>query len=550
MENFYATDLASIKEQLKTFFTSQDELKDFDFEGSAITELLNLLSYVVQYQNLYLNFNSSELFMSTAELDDNVYKIANTLNYIPRRKSAAYVEVQLQRTEAVTIIIPKYSTWTLGSLSLTNLDDITINDGSVYAVRLYEGTVEMETFESDGSDFQTYDLAEREDIDDEQLHVYVDDPDGIGGYIVSTVEWENINTEPIDVGGKGYYIHYFDVMKIKFDNGNLYEKPAVDSRVRVIYLKTSGSTVNGSTGTITLTDTAVANRDKMTVALTSTLKNGTDEESVEGIKLRAPQFYTTLNRAITEADYNILIKRYPDYDIFYDAIVWGGEQEYLDQNGLMQETTVTKDLGHIYVSALMSNYDHLDTTEQSDLLAYLEKFKIITLFLKFMYPSVINLTPTVDIKYASTLDLDLTSVEDQINEHLAENNGFGKTFYLSEIVGFVDDLSDVVYTTVDYATTVSVVNETHKVVRLGNAVTAGSITGTVNGHAISDDGAGNIEWNSTTVGNINYATGFVTLDQDFGVTTYEFGFTYADKSNLAFDRETFLKHGDITLGIL
>lgn len=550
MQEFYQTDLESVKEQLVEFLGRQDELKDFNFEGSAITELLNLFAYTIQYQNLYLNFNSSELFMNTAELEDNVYKIANTLNYIPKRKSAAYIEVQLQRTEAVTIVIPKYSTWTLGSLNLTNLDDITINDGSIYAVRLYEGTMETETFVSDGTDFQTYDLSEREDIDDENIFVYVDEPDGAGGYIVSTVEWENINTEPIDVGGKGYYIHYFDVMKIKFDNGNLYEKPGVDDRVRVIYLKTSGSTVNGSTGTITLTDTSVANRDKMTATPTTTLKNGTDEESVDAIKTRAPQYYTTLNRAITESDYNILLKKYPSYDTFHSGIIWGGEKEYVDQNGLLQETTPTKDLGHIYISALKSDYAHLDSTEQSDLEAYLEKFKIITLFFEYMYPSIVNVTPTVSISYESTLDLDLTSVEDQINEYLAAKDGFGKSFYLSDLVRFVDDLSDVVYTTVTYATSVTVYNETHKVVRLGNAVTPSSIGGMINGFAISDDGAGNLTWNATGVGIINYSTGFITLDQDFGVSSYDITFTYADQSNLSFEKETFLKHGDITLNIL
>ena len=550
MQEFYETDIESIKDQLKTFFARQDELRDYNFEGSAITELLNLMAYTIQYQNLYLNFSSSELFLDTAELEDNVYKIANTLNYIPKRKAAAYIEVNVQRTEAVTIVIPKYSTWTLGSLSLTNLEDITINDGSVYSIRLYEGTVETETFTSDGADFQTYDLAEREDIDNDNVFVYVDSPDGAGGYIVSTVQWENINTEAIDTGGKGYYIHYFDVMKIKFDNGSLYEMPAEDDRVRVIYLKTSGATVNGSTGTITLTDTNVANRDKLTATPTTTLKNGTDEESIEAIKLRAPQFYTTLNRAITEDDYNILLKRYSGYDNFHSGIIWGGEQEYLDQNGLLQETTVTKDLGHIYISALNSDYSHLDSTEQTDLQDFLEKYKIITLFFKYMYPSIINLTPTVNIKYESTLDLDLTSIEDQINTYLLSNNGFSKTFYLSDLIRFVDDLSDVVYTTITYSTSVTVQNETHKVVRLGNAVSPSSIGGVINGFAISDDGAGNLEWNATTVGSINYSTGFITLDQDFGVTEYDITFTYADTSNLSFDRETFLKHGDITLNTL
>lgn len=550
MENYYQTDIESIKEHLIAFFQTQDEFKDYNFEGSAITELLNLMAYTVQYQNLYLNFTGNELFLETAELEDNVYKIANTLNYIPRRKSSAYIEVNIQRTSAVSIIIPKYSTWTLGSLNLTNLDDITINNDDVYSIRLYEGTIETETFVSDGTDFQTYELSYRENIDNENLYVYVDEPDGLGGYIVSTVEWENINKENIAAGEKGYYIHYFEKMNIKFDDGNLYEKPTEDSRIRIVYLYTNGSTVNGSTGNIELTDTNVLNYTELSATPTTILKNGTDEESTEGIKLRAPQYYTTQNRAITKNDYNVLLKAYSKYDTFHSGIIWGGEEEYVDQSNLLQESTPTKDLGHIYISALKSDYGYLDTTEQADLIDYLENYKIITLFLKYMHPSIINIIPTVNINYESNLDLDLNSIENEINEYNTSKDGFEKNFYLSDLIRFVDNLSDVVYTTITYTTSVTVYNETHKVIRLDNAVEANSIGGTINGFAISDDGAGNLEWNSITVGEINYSTGFITLDQDFGVTTYDITFTYSDQSNLSFDRETFLKHNDITLNTL
>lgn len=550
MEQFYETDIESVKNQIITFFQAQDEFKDYSFEGSAITELLNLMAYTVQYQNLYLNFNSNELFLSTAEIEDNVYKIANTLNYIPKRKSSAYIEVNLQRTSAVTIVIPKYSEWTLGSYSLTNLEDITINTGSVYSVRLYEGTVETENFVSDGTDFQTYALSEREDIDNDNIFVYEDEADGVGGYIVSTDEWENINKNNLSTGEKGYYIHYFDVMNIKFDNGNLFQKPTEDNRIRIIYLKSGGLAVNGSTGTITCSDINVANRTEMTVTPTTTLKNGTDEETIESIKERAPQFYTTQNRAVTETDYNVLLKTYSSYDIFHSGIIWGGEKEYIDQNNLQQETTQTKDLGHVYISALKTDYTHLDSNEQTDLLTFLERFKIITLFYKYMYPSIVNIIPTINIKYLSNLDLDLVGIESQINTYLTATDGFEKSFYLSDLIRFVDNLSDVVYCTITYTTSVTVYNETHKVIRLGQAVDASSISGTINGHAITDDGIGGLDWNSISVGTINYTTGFITLDQDFGVTSYDIVFDFTDQSNLTFEKEMFLKHNNITLNIL
>jgi hypothetical protein len=490
------------------------------------------------------------LFLSTAELADNVYKSANTLNYIPKRKTSPYIQVNLQRTSAVSIIIPKYSTWTLGSLNLTNMDDISITTDSVYSVRLYEGTIETETFTADGSDFQTFELAEREDIDNEFIFVYVDEPDGAGGYIISTDEWENINKKNLATGSKGYYIHYFESMYIKFDDGNLFEIPEDDDRVRIIYLKTNGDTYNGSTGTVTLTDTGVANREHLSATPTTTLRNGADEESINAIKTRAPQFYTTQNRAVTENDYNILLTTYGQYDTLHSGIIWGGEKEFVDGDGDVQESGATLDLGRIYISALKSDYAWLDATEQNDLETFMENYKMITLFFTHMYPTILNIKPTVNIKYLSNIDLDLTSVEDQINAYLTARDGFEKSFYLSDLIRFVDNLSDVVYTTVTYATTVSVYNEDHKVIRLNGEITPNSISGTINGHLLVDDGATHLTWNSTTVGSVNYSTGFITLDQDFGVSEYEFGFTYVDTSNISLEREMFMKHNNITLGIL
>ena len=550
MKNYFETDLEGIKNQLIIFLQTQDTFKDYNFDGAAINNLLNILAYVTQYQNLYLNFVSNELFLPTAELEDNVYKGSNTLNYIPKRKAASYIDVTLQRTESVNIIIPKYSIWTMGSLLLTNLEDISISDDLVHNVSLYEGTFITETFISDGTDFQLYELANRESIDDNNFFVYVDSPDGLGGFIASPDRWINANIEGFNTGDNAYYVQYFEKMSIKFDDGKLFAIPQQDDRVRVVYLNTLGADANGSNGTITLTDTNVTNRDKLNIVAASTLRNGVNEESVTSIKSRAPLFYTTQNRAVTERDYNILFSKYSYYDIFHSGIIWGGEKEFIDQSQQLQESTQIKDLGHIYISAIKSDYSYLDAGEISDIIDYLSKFKIITLFFKFMHPTFINIKPTVSIKYNSVLDLNLTSIEEQINEFLQDNDGYEKNFYLSDVIRFVDNLNDIVYCTVDYDTSITVYNEAHKVIRLMHAVVPGSVTGTVGGFTLEDNGIGGMTWDSVLIGDINYSTGFITLDQDFGVESYELDFEYVNKNALNFDRESFLKHNNITLTIL
>ena len=548
MKNYFETDLEGIKEKLKTFIKSQNEFKDYNFDGSGINLHLSLLAYVIQYQNLYLNFNSNELFPPTAQIKDNVYKHANTLNYIPKRKSASYVDVTLQRTSIVNIVIPKYSTWSLGGLNLTNLEDIIINDSFVKNVRLYEGIIETEFFYSNGSTNQEYELIEREAIDNDNLFIYVDDPDGLGGYVTSTDRWVCANFEDFNIADKAYYIQYFEKLKIQFDDGNLFKTPTVDQRIRVIYLKTNGAIVNGSSGIVTLISD-ILNGSELSITAVGGLKNGINEESIESIKKRAPLFYTTQNRAITENDYNILLTKYSKYDSFHSCIAWGGEKEYIDQNGKLLEITINKDVGHIYFSALKDDYTYLDQSEIDDLLFFMNKYKIITLFLKFMHPTFINIMSNVTVRYNSVLDLNLTSIETQINDFLKSNDGYKKHFYLSDVVRFVDNLQDIVYCVVDYSTSVTVYNEYHKVIRLQHSVVPGSINGIINSHNITDNGSV-LRWNSIDVGEINYATGFITLNHDFGVESYNFNFEYVNKNALTFEKETFLKHSNITFNTI
>lgn len=550
MENFYPTDLATIKDQLITFFKKQNEFKDYNFEGSGITEIMNLLAYSIRYHNMLSNFSSSELFLKTAQIENNVYKKANTLNYIPKRKSASYINLNINRTGAVSIVIPKYSVWELGSLTLTNISDIIISNDNIQNINLYEGEIVTETFISDGSNFQTIELSYREEIDNENIYVFVDEPDGVGGYILSSDEWLNINTNNIAVGSKGYYINYFETMQLKFDDNTLYEKPQEDYQIRVIYLKTSGSSVNGSTGNIQLTDAAVVNKEYLNISDVDILRYGTDEESIEAIKLRAPQFYTTQNRAVTEQDYNILLETYSKYDNFHSGLLWGGEKEYIDQNSRLTETELTKDLGHVYISLINSDYSYLEQSQIDDFTEYLNKYKFITIFFRFLNPVFLNIKPIVNIKYKSNINLDLVSMENQINEYLTNNNGFNKEFYLSDLIRFVDSLDYVVYTVCTFSTSVTVKNDEFRAIRLNGEIVPNSINSFINGYALTDNGLGYLYHNSVNVGTINYDTGFIIINNDFGVDTYEISFEYVDNSNITCIKETFLKNNSVTLNIL
>lgn len=553
MEEFYDLDLETIQTNIKAFFQASTEFQDYNFDGAALTQLGNTLGYVTQYLAFYLNQTVNELTLGNAEIRSRILELSNMLNYLPNRKSMPYIDVTIQRTESVTIIIPKYSEWKIGNIYLVNLDDITINSGASQNIRLYEGIYTIEYFTSDGSDFQEYTLAECEDIDNNTLQVYVDVPDGTGGYTLDTVGWTNVNTSAFTANSNSHYLSYKDEIKIKFDNGQLFNKPAEDDRIRVSYIVTNGALYNGSTGTITCTDTAVLNNDKLTITPTTTLLNGTDEESSDAIKVRAPLYYTTQSRAITEDDFINLFMKWSKYSLLHSANCWGGEKEWMLSDEIV-ESSYEKDLGHVYITAIMSDWSYLTSTEKTEAIDFFDPYKIITIFMKFMDPVFVNIVPTVNIKYNTVISLDLTAIETEINEYLETLNGFNKTFYLSEIISYIQDLNNVTYTYITYTSSVTVKHESHKVIRLNNAVVAGSLSGTINGAAISDSGTGIVIWNGSNIGSINNTTGFITLDTTFSGlaegTEYSFNFVYSDLQTFSLIKESFLKFSTITLNTL
>ena len=547
---YYSLDLDDIKINLKTFFKTQTEFLDYNFEGSAISDIMNVLAYITQYQAFYLNQTVNELTMANAELLTNVKKLSNMLNYLPKRNSAPYKTITLKMSQG-TLIIPKYSNWIMGTLNLINSEEIIINDTNNHTITLYEGTPTTEYFYSDGSELQKYSLSNTHTIDNTFFNVYVDSSDGSGGYILNTTAWLNVNKDTYDLNSNGFYIDYFDTFIIKFDTGRNFNMPINGDRIRVEYILTHGTTFNGTSGSISLIDD-IANKEYLTITSTGSLSNGTDAETVDEIKLHAPLYYATQNRAVTEADYLTLINSWSYYNILHSANIWGGEKEFIVSLGSSEivEDSEFRDVGYIYFSALKSDLDYIETSEWDDLSNFLSSYKFINIFFKFLDPTFITVAPTVNIKYQSLVGV-TEDIETLTNTYLSSLKGYNKSFYLSDLIRFVDALETVIYTSITYTTYCVVRHEDYKIIRLNGEITPSSISGTINSKAITDDGEGNLSWNEGTVGSINYTTGFIILDTTFGGlssgTPYDISFSYTDKSHISVIRESFLNFDGIIL---
>ena len=732
IKEFYNLDFATLKTQFKTFISGQTEFQDYNFEGSALSQLIDIITFGVQYQQMYLNMTTNELFLDTAQIESNVFKLANTLNYIPKRKSAAYIWTGIQRnndivngelwtgagngiqpdppedwnlasgvtggefsvvddsanlsahdgasaalkiyqntanaklltqafitqigknytftiryrtdgtqparlligytdmggehhdsvfssavdgdwylktvnftasnaltyftfgggsdsagqsvyfdecrlTRNLSISINKFSQFTMGSLNLTNLEDIIITDNEIHQVRLYEGDVTEQTWIATGGNFQEYVLTYRDAVDNDSLNVFVDSPDGIGGFIASTTPWINLNTETFELNDAGFYINHFTDLTVKFGDVNRFQVPLINDRIRIIYIKTAGSSVNGNAASISI-DSTVTYYDELTTSVLGILQSGTDEESIESVRQNAPLFYTTQNRAVTQDDHNILVKRYAKHDSFFDAYLWGGELEYVEEveypvaSGAyirrLVEYWPTKefpyiDVGHVYCTAINADFTYLDSTEISDLLAFLDVTKIVAIFYNFLQPQIVHISPTVNITHESILNLSTTEIAEQIDTYLNDNlEGFNKVFHLSNLINFVDSIDEVLDTSISFTSRVTVKDTGYVAIRLWNPVVPGSVSGIINGFTLTDNGLGVLYWNSQIVGSISYigdaltgqTGGYMIINQDdyisFGLaadSTFDLNFTYASTRTIELNRESFMKFDPIVL---
>lgn len=477
MANYYNLDLSAIEADIKQYLKDNSSyLEDYNYEGSATSALVKLLAYVTRYQLYYLNAVTKELFLSSAELSNSVYRLANMLNYLPKRNVAPYCTVSLSNTINSTLSVNFGDTFTVDDIVLTYMDNsINIAPLTSSTITLYEGILVTNNYLSDGTSFQTYELADRETVANNEgfLTVSVTPKDS------STVsDYSNVNLSNPVAGEKYYYIDYLDTMNIKFDNGTMFEKPNVEDTITISYLKTNGNTYDGS---ILAGTTLTNNSNPSLTAYTMTaLLNGENAESLNEIKSRAILFYTTQNRAITESDFNILISRYSGYSDFKAIALWGGQKEYINASYSLVENGPFQDTGYIYVSALKDNadiykYSYLTETEKTNITDFFAPYKFTTMLFKYVNPITIYISPSIRIKLKNLIDIDANIIQETIDEYLTDTyTGMNKTFSKSNATRFIDSIGEINYSDFTYETyckfVKATVSETYSVCPLNGAI--------------------------------------------------------------------------------
>ena len=328
-------DFDTIKANMKTYLRSQSEFNDYDFEGSAMNILLDVLAYNAHYMGMYANMIANEMFLDTAQLRNSVISHARLLGYTPRSTtgSTAYVDIVVSPPSGNaqgTLTLPSSTPFISEAIDGINYNFVTLesytankssNTFTFSNVAIKEGEPITFLFTQDQNNPKQKFPIPSGTIDTDTLSVVVQ--------VSSSNTSQQVYTLADDLTelGANSYVYFLDETEngsytIYFGDGTIGRAISNGSIVRVGYLDTNGDQANRAN--VFTSANPIGGFSNVSVATVTKSAGGAPKESIEDIKFRAPIFYTTQNRAVTKNDYSLLLKRdYPNID---SISIWGGEE--------------------------------------------------------------------------------------------------------------------------------------------------------------------------------------------------------------------------------
>lgn len=328
-------DFGSIKSSLKTFLGQQDTLKDYNFDASALSVLVDLLAYNTQYNAYYLNMVANEMFLDSSVQRNSVVSHAKLLNYTPRSAvaSKASIKLQVNQVGTSTLTLPKFTPFISEAIDGINYtfitkDATTVNVSANTAVfndvEIIEGQAATASYTvNTTSNPKLLFTISDANIDTSTLVVSVQDSSTSLVYNTYTRATDYVALTPtskvyfLQEGMNGNYEIYFGdgILGATLIDGNV---------VNISYVSTSGTSAFGANSFSIMS--SVGGYSNTVISPITSAFAGADKESITSIKYTAPKAYAAQGRAVTKEDYIYLIQNNSTNLPIESVSVWGGEE--------------------------------------------------------------------------------------------------------------------------------------------------------------------------------------------------------------------------------
>jgi len=447
MAQFNTTELDfdQIKTNLKNHFKrTGSAFKDWDFEGSGLSSLLDVLAYNTHYNAVNAHMAMNESFLDSAQLRANVVSRAKLLGYTPTSRTASVATINITFTKQGSSTAEEYTlprgtkfTSTIDGVTYTfqTISDTTarLSDTNKFVfknLKIYQGIRRTADYVVDNSSYQKF-VINHSEVDTSTLRVQVfptlttATPDTYTKFETFTNIDDTSKIYFLNENGEGYY-------DVTFGDGVLGKSLSPLDVVRLDYLTTAGAPANGATS-FTYASGSNAIIDG-TGAPTLVLKSqgGEEKESLTSIKYNAPLTFVSQNRAVTAEDYKTLIKQ--NISNVKDVAVWGGQDNDIPNFGEV----------NISIRPLDLTQTTLTDIEKDQVEALLYDRKVIAIKPRLRDPLYTFLYAEVFFKYNSTLTTKtkeelITDVRRTITTFDSNNlNNFNGVFRFSTFLKAID----------------------------------------------------------------------------------------------------------------
>jgi hypothetical protein len=439
-------DFDEVKNNLKVFMRNQTEFKDYDFEGSGMSALLDVLAYNTHYLGFNANMLANEMFLDSAQLRSSVVSHAKTLGYTTRSSTAAkaVVDVFLNTTNASATMpagtvftssvgntsyqfVTTQSVTAFNSGSFVQFNNVTIAEGSFVATRYTVDTQNVEqrfVINDDRADTTTLTIKVQNSATDTGSATYTRATDIAGLTSTSNVYFLQ------EVEDGKFEVYFGDgILGNAVEDGNI---------IIMNYVVTNKGAANGAS--VFSSSAAIDTVNSVNVRTVSSSAGGSEPESIESVKYNAPLDYASQGRCVTTEDYKTYVRQL--FANTQAVSVWGGE------NGSFNSVTGVSDIaeyGKVFISVKSTTGLNLNKIQKSQLVNSLSPYTVASITPVVVDPESLYIILNCNFKYDSNATTSSKeSLETLVSNTISTYNTdylkvFNSVFRHSQFTSLVDN---------------------------------------------------------------------------------------------------------------
>ena len=447
--NFTSLDFEDIKDTIKRYIRADSRFTDYDYEGSTLSLVIDMLAYNTYISAYNANMLSNEVFLDSATLRENVVSLARNIGYLPRPRKSAKAEITFFVDTSELPVLPRSLTLRKGIVAINaskyvnkNLtfcipDDITSiikNDRANFNIHVYEGALVTQRFTVDEFDVNQRFILDNSGIDYSTLRVNVYDDTFTDNKVVYNLA---TSITEIDGSSRVYFLQEIpdERYELIFGDGIFGSKLENGNVIEVSYIVSNGEDGNGAnvfrfTGNLIDNNGSIIDRDVSIIQTLSPASGGLDIESVKSIKNYAGRIYASQNRAVTADDYESIVRKiYPEVD---SISAFGGEE--LDPPRF----------GKVFITIKPQNGLYVSNSLKDSIKRELRKYSVAGIVPEILDTKYLFIECDTSVYYNSNLTGASSSVRQKVINTLNkfansdEMNMYGSRFKYTQFTSLID----------------------------------------------------------------------------------------------------------------